>query len=252
MTGISWLLPGASVTALGSRKSAVNASPLFIATADLPSVKANPFYDTVNKVLSAHQFDPFVEQLCAKFYCDNVGRPGLAALLDAAGLSEPPEAWHLGFLVGPRINAGGRIGDAGLGARLLTTGDPIEARRIAEELDRLNRERQAIEAQAVADGYTPEKSQTLRVQDSLPGTLTIALHKKAQYRGRVVGLPTGAGAGRVFWYRPDGTRLEDALVASETLAAASAVPSVDPSSMTSTWKSANVCARTLDNVASIS
>lgn len=79
------------------------------------------------------------------------GRPGLAALLDAAGLSEPPEAWHLGFLVGPRINAGGRIGDAGLGARLLTTTDPMEARRIADELDRLNRERQAIEAQAVAE-----------------------------------------------------------------------------------------------------
>ena len=79
------------------------------------------------------------------------GRPGLAALLDAAGLAEPPEAWHLGFLLGPRINAGGRIGDAALGARLLTTAEPIEARRIAEELDRLNRERQAIEAQAVAE-----------------------------------------------------------------------------------------------------
>ncbi|MFY9291495.1 MAG: single-stranded-DNA-specific exonuclease RecJ [Methylorubrum rhodinum] len=79
------------------------------------------------------------------------GRPGLAALLDAAGLSEPPEAWHLGFLLGPRINAGGRIGDAGLGARLLTTSDAIEARGIAAELDRLNRERQAIEAVAVAE-----------------------------------------------------------------------------------------------------
>jgi single-stranded-DNA-specific exonuclease len=81
----------------------------------------------------------------------NRGRPGLAALLDAAGLSEPPEAWHLGFLLGPRINAGGRIGDAGLGARLLTTSDAIEARGIAAELDRLNRERQAIEAVAVAE-----------------------------------------------------------------------------------------------------
>ncbi len=50
------------------------------------------------------------------------GRLGLAALLDAASLAEPPEAWHLGYLLGPRINAGGRIGDAALGARLLTTG----------------------------------------------------------------------------------------------------------------------------------
>jgi single-stranded-DNA-specific exonuclease len=72
-------------------------------------------------------------------------RPGLAALMDAAGLKQPPEAWHLGFLLGPRINAGGRIGDAALGARLLTLADPGEAARIAAELDRLNRERQAIE-----------------------------------------------------------------------------------------------------------
>jgi single-stranded-DNA-specific exonuclease len=73
------------------------------------------------------------------------GRPGLAALADAAGLKEQPEAYHLGFLIGPRINAGGRIGDAALGARLLTTRDSLEAARIAAELDRLNRERQSIE-----------------------------------------------------------------------------------------------------------
>lgn len=79
------------------------------------------------------------------------GRTGLAALLDASSLSEPPEAWHLGFVLGPRINAGGRIGDAALGARLLSTRDPVEAARIAVDLDRLNRERQAIEAQAVAE-----------------------------------------------------------------------------------------------------
>ncbi|ACA17547.1 single-stranded-DNA-specific exonuclease RecJ [Methylobacterium sp. 4-46] len=79
------------------------------------------------------------------------GRLGLAALLDAAGLGEPPQAWHLGFLVGPRINAGGRIGDATLGARLLLCEDPIEAAGIAAQLDQLNRERQAIEAAAVAE-----------------------------------------------------------------------------------------------------
>jgi single-stranded-DNA-specific exonuclease len=82
-------------------------------------------------------------------------RPGLAALMDASGLKEPPEAWHLGFLLGPRINAGGRIGDAALGARLLTLDDPAEAAAIAAELDRLNRERQTIEQitveQAVAE-----------------------------------------------------------------------------------------------------
>lgn len=79
------------------------------------------------------------------------GRAGLTALLDVAGLEAAPQAWHLGFLVGPRINAGGRIGDAALGARLLMTRDPVEAQRIAGELDQLNRERQAIEQDAVAD-----------------------------------------------------------------------------------------------------
>ncbi|CAL8971899.1 Single-stranded-DNA-specific exonuclease RecJ [Rhodoplanes serenus] len=78
-------------------------------------------------------------------------RPGLTALMDVARLSGPPEAWHLGFLLGPRINAGGRIGRADLGARLLTLDDPVEAGTIAAELDRLNRERQAIELAAVAE-----------------------------------------------------------------------------------------------------
>ena len=61
---------------------------------------------------------------------------GLTALMDAARLSGPPEPWHLGFLLGPRINAGGRIGRADLGVRLLLEEDPSEAARIAAELDR--------------------------------------------------------------------------------------------------------------------
>jgi single-stranded-DNA-specific exonuclease len=70
---------------------------------------------------------------------------GLKALADAAGLAVPPTAYHLGFVLGPRINAGGRIGDSGLGARLLALADETEAARIAVLLDRLNRERKAIE-----------------------------------------------------------------------------------------------------------
>jgi single-stranded-DNA-specific exonuclease len=75
---------------------------------------------------------------------------GLTALMDAARLGEPPQAWHLGFLLGPRINAGGRIGCATLGATLLMEEDPTECARISSELDRLNRERQAIEAVMLA------------------------------------------------------------------------------------------------------
>jgi len=70
---------------------------------------------------------------------------GATALMDAARLSGPPEPWHLGFLLGPRINAGGRIGRADLGVRLLLEEDPSEAARIAAELDRLNGERRMIE-----------------------------------------------------------------------------------------------------------
>jgi single-stranded-DNA-specific exonuclease len=74
------------------------------------------------------------------------GRPGLTALFDVAGANGPPNPYHLGFLIGPRINAGGRIGDAALGAKLLVLRDDVEARRIAEQLHRLNKERQTVEA----------------------------------------------------------------------------------------------------------
>jgi single-stranded-DNA-specific exonuclease len=66
-------------------------------------------------------------------------------------LNGPPEAWHLGFMLGPRINAGGRIGRADLGVRLLLEEDATQAGAIAAELDRLNRERQVIEQQTVAE-----------------------------------------------------------------------------------------------------
>jgi len=74
------------------------------------------------------------------------GNAGLAALFRKAGLSGPVTPYHFGFLVGPRINAGGRIGDAALGSRLLTLDDAGEAETIAQKLDELNRDRQAMEA----------------------------------------------------------------------------------------------------------
>ena len=70
---------------------------------------------------------------------------GLAALIEASRLTRNPTATDLGFALGPRINAGGRVGKSDLGVRLLTTRDPDEARAIAAELDRLNEDRRAIE-----------------------------------------------------------------------------------------------------------
>jgi single-stranded-DNA-specific exonuclease len=75
------------------------------------------------------------------------GNPGLKALLDVAGSKGPAGVFHAGFILGPRINAGGRIGRADLGARLLSTDDPNEALSLAQELDALNAERKNVEAQ---------------------------------------------------------------------------------------------------------
>ena len=73
-------------------------------------------------------------------------RVGLAALADVARVDTAPPSYPLGFLLGPRINAGGRIGQANLGARLLATNDPHEAAALAERLDALNTDRRDVEA----------------------------------------------------------------------------------------------------------
>src|SRR6201992_3862431 len=92
---------------------------------------------------------------------DHVGH---TALMDVSRLSGPPEAWHLGFMLGPRIHAGGRVGRAGLGVRLLLEGDVSEAARIAAELDRLNTERRVIE-QAAEGQAEAEALAALGIED---------------------------------------------------------------------------------------
>ena len=72
-------------------------------------------------------------------------RPGLVALSDVARLDSAPTSYHLGYVIGPRVNAGGRIGQADLGARCLASRNPQEARAMAERLDQLNTERREIE-----------------------------------------------------------------------------------------------------------
>jgi single-stranded-DNA-specific exonuclease len=108
---------------------------------------------------------------------------GLKALADAAGLAVPPTAYHLGFVLGPRINAGGRIGDSGLGARLLALGDEAEAARIAVLLDKLNRERKALETAMLEEAM-------LRADTCLeahPGTPVLIVASEGFHKG-VVGL----------------------------------------------------------------
>ena len=108
---------------------------------------------------------------------------GLTALFDTAGLSQAPTPYHLGFVLGPRINAGGRIGDAALGARLLAGEDETEAARIAELLDRLNKERKAIET-AMLEQAMAEAEQRLAAEPDLP---VLVLGSPEWHKG-VVGL----------------------------------------------------------------
>ena len=93
---------------------------------------------------------------------------GLRALADVSGVSEMPEAYHLGFVFGPRVNAGGRVGASDLGAQLLTTDDPAEANKLAQRLDTFNSERREIEAQVLAEALDS-------LIDNPPGAVVFAL-----------------------------------------------------------------------------
>jgi single-stranded-DNA-specific exonuclease len=108
---------------------------------------------------------------------------GLTALMDAARMNGPPDVWHLGFLLGPRINAGGRIGRADLGTRLLLEDDATAAARIAAQLDRLNRERQAIEQAMLAEAEA-EAMAALGLEEKGAAVVTAA----AGWHPGVVGL----------------------------------------------------------------
>ncbi len=110
-------------------------------------------------------------------------RPGLVALMDVAGLDGPLQPWHLGFLLGPRINAGGRIGDAALGARLLTTDDEVLSRAIAAELNRLNQERQEIERAAVEEAV----AEAMLLTDKAPHRAVLVTGSREWHPG-IVGL----------------------------------------------------------------
>ncbi len=131
-------------------------------------------------------------------------RPGLVALADVARLDRAPAPYHLGYVFGPRVNAGGRIGRADLGARLLATADASEAARLAAELERLNEERRAVEA-AVRDAALAQAES--RAGGPLawaagegwhPGVVGIVAARLKEAMGRpavVIGLQDGIGKG---------------------------------------------------------
>jgi single-stranded-DNA-specific exonuclease len=97
---------------------------------------------------------------------------GLTCLADVGRISEAPTAYHAGFILGPRVNAGGRVGKSHLGAQLLTCDDPIEARKIAEKLDGYNDDRRAIEAEVLT--AATEQLETRYGMDGSPDTITVA------------------------------------------------------------------------------
>ena len=133
---------------------------------------------------------------------------GLVALAEAARLVKPPTSRDLGFALGPRINAGGRVGKSDLGVRLLTATDPEEAREIATELDRLNEERRAIEmlvteqATALAEAQTDAPLVLVSGKGWHPGVIGIVASRLKEKHGRpaiVVAEEddgTGKGSGR--------------------------------------------------------
>lgn len=132
-------------------------------------------------------------------------RIGLTALADVAGLDTAPTAYHLGFVLGPRVNAGGRIGAADLGARLLACNDPHEARALAEKLDQLNRDRRDIEASVRAAAL--DQAETRGFDKALvwasgpgwhPGVVGIVASRLKEAAGRpsiVIGVEDGIGKG---------------------------------------------------------
>lgn len=132
---------------------------------------------------------------------------GMAALVDASRLKRSPQCSDLGFALGPRINAGGRVGESTLGVRLLTTEDPDEARAIAAQLSALNEERRAIEAavqQAAEEQLAAQHNRSVVLvagEGWHPGVIGIVAGRIKEKAGRpalVVALdgPTGKGSGR--------------------------------------------------------
>lgn len=132
------------------------------------------------------------------------GNIGLAALGDVANIGERLDAYHAGFILGPRVNAGGRVGEADLGARLLATEDPLEARQLAEHLHALNAERREIEAQVLAEAMAQIEASPIApllfvaAENWHPGVIGIVASRLKERYNRpacIIALKEGVGRG---------------------------------------------------------
>jgi single-stranded-DNA-specific exonuclease len=133
---------------------------------------------------------------------------GLRALADVSGVEGEATTYHAGFLLGPRINAGGRVGRSNLGARLLTSDHPDEVQKIAEELDQLNKERRIIEANVLEAAQAQVESQLIGPETPIliaagdnwhPGVIGIAAGRVKDRFNRpslVIGTDPDTGIGK--------------------------------------------------------
>ncbi len=131
--------------------------------------------------------------------------PGLRALADVARMDAAPTAFHLGFLLGPRVNAGGRVGQADMGARLLCCDSPEEAMGLAARLDDFNTERRAIEAEVLASAIAQAEQRGASGglvwaagEGWHPGVVGIVASRLKEQFNRpaiVIGLANGEGKG---------------------------------------------------------
>lgn len=152
--------------------------------------------------------------------------PGLKALFEVGKGSGDPSVFTAGFILGPRINAGGRVGRSDLGARLLSTDDPLEARALAEELDSLNTERKAVEAAVVEEAaamlergsnFNPDAPVIVVAgEDWHPGVIGIVAGRlRERYRKPVVviGIDRAANVGKGSGRSQPGVNLGKAIQA---------------------------------------
>lgn len=149
-------------------------------------------------------------------------RIGMAALMDASRLNRVPVASDLGFALGPRINAGGRIGESTLGVRLLTTRDPEEAQAIAAQLSQLNEDRRAIEAivqEQAEEQLSGQHNMSVNVLAGAgwhPGVIGIVAGRIKEKTGRpaiVIALDTTDGTGKGSGRSVSGVDLGAAIIA---------------------------------------